>query len=207
MDEHTGQVAGFDVDLANHLAARLGPGVRAQIVPVGFDGLYDALLAGRCDLVLSALPYEPMRTEDVVFSLAYFNAGLVLVTPAGTSGVVSLDDLQDQVVGVEWGFVPEGDSQQRLALQALKMRRYSTAEDALRALQAGEVEVALVDRITALSFFRQCAGLQVAGEPISDLNYIIPMRPDSFRLIEAVNGALLEMRHDGTLEALQDKWF
>jgi ABC-type amino acid transport substrate-binding protein len=47
----------------------------------------------------------------------------------------------------------------------------------------------------------------VAGEPISDLNYIIPMRPDSFRLIEAVNNALLAMRHDGTLDALQDKWF
>ncbi len=33
---------------------------------VGFDSLYDALLSGRCDAILSALPYEPMRVEDVV---------------------------------------------------------------------------------------------------------------------------------------------
>lgn len=230
IDERTGQLDGFDVDLAHLLADRLAPGLRAKFITVGFDSLYDALLSDRCDLVLSALPYEPMRTEDIVFSVSYFNAGLVLVT-AGLEGPVEEsasiqgeDDgsttplrdalfqdphtagLVDRVVGVEWGFVPEGDSCRRL-VQNLGLRRYATAEETLRALQSGEVEAALVDRISALAYQRDCQGLRIAGKPITDLNYVIPTRPDSFRLLEEVNRVLLEMREDGTLEALQERWF
>ncbi len=207
VDEGTGAVRGFDVDLARLLAARLAPGGRVQIVSVGFDGLYDALLAGRCDAVLSALPYEPLRTRDVAYSVAYFNAGLVLVVREGTDEITTPGDLAGRAVGVEWGFVPEGDSRQRLFLQNLGLRRYTTPLDALCALQAGEVEAALVDRITALAYLRDCHGLRIVGQPITDVNYVIPLRPDSFRLLEEVNRALLEMRRDGTLERLQETWF
>jgi polar amino acid transport system substrate-binding protein len=206
-DEESGQIEGLDVDLARRLAARLSPGVRAQIVPVGFDGLYDALLTGRCDVVFSALPYEPLRTEDVAYSVAYFNAGLVLVTRQDTGGIEKLEDVAGRVVAVEWGFVPEGDSRQQSFLESLGLRRYDTTQDALRALQSGAVEAAIVDRIAALTYLGECQGLQVVGEPISDVNYVAPMRPGSFRLIREVNRVLLQMRRDGTLESLQEKWF
>lgn len=207
VDEDTGRIEGFDADLARELARRLAPGVRAQLVTVGFDGLYDALLAGRCDIVLSALPYEAARSEDVAFSLAYFNAGLVLVTRTEASDIKTLDDLAGRVVGVEWGFVPEGDSRQRLFLQNLGLRRYDSGQETLRALQSGEVEAVLVDRVTALSYLRDCQGLHIIGEPLSDVSYVIPMRPDSFRLQEEVGRVLIEMREDGTLAALQERWF
>ena len=207
VDEGTGHIEGFDADLARELARRLAPGVRAQLVTVGFDSLYDALLAGRCDVVLSALPYEPARAEDVGYSLAYFNAGLVLVVREGTDDIASLDDLAGRAVGVEWGFVPEGDSRQRLFLLNLGLRRYDTPGDALRALGSGEVEAALVDRIAALAFVRECGGLQLVGQPLSEVSYVIPTRPDSFRLREEVDRVLIEMLEDGTLAALQDKWF
>lgn len=207
VDEVSGEIEGFDVELAEILAARLAPGVRAEVVPVGFDSLYDALLTGRCDIVLSALPYEPMRTQDVVYSVAYFNAGLVLLAREETGDIEVLDDLAGRAVGVEWGFVPEGDVHQKEFLRSLGARRYDTAEDALRALQAGEVEAAIVDRITALAYVRECEGLRFVGEPLYDVNYVIPMRPDSFRLLKEVNHVLLEMRKDGTLEDLQERWF
>ena len=207
VEPDTGRIDGFDADLARLLAGRLAPGVRAQIVTVGFDSLYDAVLAGRCDAVLSALPYESMRVEDVAYSVAYFDAGSVLVVREGIDDLKSLDDLPDRVVGVEWGFVPEGDSRQRLLLQNLGLRRYETGGGALRALQSGEVEAAIVDRITALAYLRDCQGLQIVGEPITDVNYVIPVRPDSFWLLSEIDRVLLEMREDGTLEALQERWF
>jgi ABC-type amino acid transport substrate-binding protein len=203
----TGQVDGFDIELAGLLAERLAPGLRVQVVSVGFDGLYDALLAGRCDAVLSALPYDPLRTEDVAYSVAYFNAGQVLLTRAEETGIDGLDDLPGRVVGVEWGFVPQGDSRQRDLLRWLPARRYDTAEETLRALHSGEVEAAIVDRISALVYTRECEGLKFVGEPIHDVNYIIPVRSDSFLLLEKIDEALLEMREDGTMEALQERWF
>ena len=203
----TGQVDGFDIELAGLLAERLAPGLRAQVVSVGFDGLYDALLAGRCDAVLSALPYDPLRTEDVIYSVAYFNAGQVLLTRPEVAGIEGVDDLEGRVVGVDWGFVPQGDPRQRELLRNLPVRRYDTAADALRALHAGEVEAAIVDRISALSYMRECDGLVVVGEPIYDVNYIIPVRAESSTMLEKLDEALLEMRQDGTMEALQGHWF
>jgi ABC-type amino acid transport substrate-binding protein len=207
IDPATGQIEGLDIDLARLLAERMAAGLRIEVVSVGFDSLYDALLAGRCDAVLSALPYDPLRTEDVVYSVAYFNAGQVLLTRSDVVGIEGLDDLEGRVVGVDWGFVPQGDPRQRELLRSLPVRRYDTPADALRALHAGEVEAAIVDRISALSYMRECEGLELVGEPIYDVNYIIPVRADSFLLRSKIDAALLEMREDGTMEALQARWF
>lgn len=207
IDEASGQIQGFDIDLAQRLAERLVAGGRAEMVTVGFDSLYDALLASRCDVVLSALPYEPMRTQDVVYSVAYFNAGLVVLAREETQDIERLEDLEGRGVAVEWGFVPEGDAHQKEFLRNLGARRYDTAAGAIRALHAGEVEAAIVDRITALAYMRECEGIRFVDEPIYDVNYVIPVRPDAFRLLEEVNRILLEMREDGTLEELQDAWF
>jgi ABC-type amino acid transport substrate-binding protein len=202
-----GQVNGFDIELAGLLAERLAPDLRVEIVSVGFDALYDALQAGRCDAVLSAIPYDPLRTKDVAYSVAYFNAGQVLLTRSGETGIEVVEDLPGRVVGVEWGFVPQGSSRQRELLRNLPARRYDTPGDALRALHAGEVEAAIVDRISALVYMGECEGLQLVGEPIHDVNYVIPVRFDSVLLLSKIDEVLLEMREDGTMEALQARWF
>jgi len=210
IDERTGEVKGLDVDLASALAARLrpqGPAIRAEMVPVGFDSLYDALLASRCDAILSALPYEAERTEDVAYAVSYFSAGMVIVVRDGTTDITGLDSLPGRVVGVEWGFVPEGNSQQRLLLQALSLRRYDTAGDVLRVLQSGEVGAALVDQVSALDYLHQCQGLRIVGQPFTDVSYVIPVRLDAFRLLAGINRVLIEMREDGTLAGLLDRWF
>ncbi len=75
LDEN-GAPVGFDVDLAHALAAQWG--LEAEIVPIGFDSLVDALRAGRIDSVVSALPYDPRATRDVTFSPPYFEAGVML---------------------------------------------------------------------------------------------------------------------------------
>jgi len=215
IDEQTGELRGLDVDLAGHLAARLAPGtiLRAEMVPVGFDSLYDALLAGRCDAVLSALPYEPERTRDIAYSRAYFNAGQVIVVrdlPTGTDGsdgIETVEDLLGRVVGVEWGWVAEGEPKQRLLLQTLHLRRFDTAGDVLRALHSGEIEVALVDQISALSYSHECRGVHIASSPITDVSYVVPVRPEAFRLRKEIERVLAEMQQDGTLAELVEKWF
>lgn len=221
-DARTGRIVGFDVDLANLLAegfagdavrenvdahSESAQNVRAQIVTVAFDSLYDALLSGRCDMVLSALPYESLRTQDVSYSIAYFYAGLVLVIRVDTTGIEELADLEGRAVGVEWGFVPEGDGRQQRLLRGLGPRRYTTAMDVLRAVHSGEVDAALVDRISALDYLGECGGLQIIGEPVTSIDYVIPVRPDSHRLLKEINHLILEMREDGTLDALVDAWF
>ncbi len=78
-----GSLQGLDVDMARLLAVGMGLGV--QFRNVSFDGLYDALAAGQVDAIVSALPYDALRTEDVRFSPAYFDDGLVLIGRGGVA--------------------------------------------------------------------------------------------------------------------------
>jgi ABC-type amino acid transport substrate-binding protein len=209
----SGELVGFDVDVARALATRLAAQfsppreVRVEWVLTGFDGLYDVLLSGQADLVISALPFEPERVEDVGYSIAYFNAGLVLVVPDGDPDTETVRDLRGRVVAVEWAYVPEGDSRRRLRDGDLRLVRYEDAWAALEAVESGAAQAALVDAVTALQYTGQCPGLRIADDVVTDVNYVIASRPTDVRLRQAVDEVLLAMRRDGTLRRLREKWF
>jgi len=95
LDEE-GRPAGFDVDLAHAIARRWG--LAAEIVPIGFDSLPDALKAARIDGIVSAYPYDERLTRDVAFSPPYFDAGLRLAVRRG-SNVSAVNDLTGSGTG------------------------------------------------------------------------------------------------------------
>ncbi len=78
-----GNFTGFDIDLARALAARLG--LKAEFEAVSYDGLIGTLVVGRDDAVISAFVIQPERGKEASFTPPYFDAGLVLVTRAGTA--------------------------------------------------------------------------------------------------------------------------
>lgn len=208
-----GQPVGFDVDLARAIAARWG--VDVQFEGIGFDGLIDAVWAGRVDSVISALPYQPQFSRDVAFTQPYFEAGLVLVHRVSQSEFASIDELAGAHVAVEWG--SEGDVQAR----ELKRRRFpdlaiSAQETALSALQAvrdGDADVALVDRITALQFLAEADNLRIGpnepgSAPVVGSNpYVIALPRKAPTLHKELGAALEALSEDGTLQGLTEKWF
>lgn len=200
-----GQPVGYDVDLARAIAARWG--VEASIEGVGFDGLVDAVWAGRVDTALSALPYQPQFSQNVAFSQPYFEAGLVLVAAPDQPDLNSLDDLRGLRIAVEWG--SEGD------LQARALRRefpdvvilpQETAQQAVQVVADGDAEAALVDRISALQF-PAISQLRIAEEPIVSDPYVVVMPRKAPILQAQVDEALRALRDDGTLAELQARWF
>jgi ABC-type amino acid transport substrate-binding protein len=214
IDEATGQIVGLDVDLARAIGRRLG--VDVEFVNVGFDSLYDALYVGRFDAIVSALPYDPLLYGDVAYSISYFNAGQVLVVRAGETEMSEsanqrsseVNDLSGKRLGVE--FASEGDALARRLqreIEGLSLENYTTPQDMLSALKEGKVEAAIVDAVSAYQFIATEEGVQVVGDPLTDELYVIAVRLDSPLLLKAINEALVEIREDGTLERLQEKWF
>ena len=205
--DDSGQIIGFDVDLARAIGQQLG--VEVERVNVGFDSLYDALYVGRFDAIISALPYDPLLLGDVAYSISYFNAGQVLVVSESTNQRISeVNDLSGKTLGVEWG--SEGDVVGRRLqkeIESLSLQSYMTAAAALRALKGGEVEAAIVDAVSAYQFIAAEGGVQVVGHPLTDELYVVAVQLDSPLLLRAINEALVEMREDGTLERIQAKWF
>lgn len=204
--DSTGRPVGYDVDLAQAIAARWG--VQLEIESIGFDGLIDAVWASRVDSVISALPLQPQFSEDVAFSQPYFEAGLVMVTSREQGGEVSVDNLAGRTVAVEWG--SEGDVQARQLqrqfpdLQVLPME---TPQEALAGLLAGQADAALVDRISALQSVMSGQSVRIHPEPLVSDPYVVVLPRKAPILQREVGEALEALQADGTLDALTAKWF
>ena len=199
-----GSLVGYDVDLAWELSRRIG--LRVQFVPVGFDGLYDGLRAGKYDAIISALPYDPRLTQDVAYSWVYFNAGQRLVVREGGEEIETMEDLRGKRVAVEWGSA--GDAEARRLARRIGFERvpYLTPREALEALRDGEVEVAIVDAVSAYGFMGAEGGVKTVGPPVTDEPYVIAVRPDSPILLREINLALRAMEEEGVLEELVERW-
>lgn len=204
--DEAGKIVGYDVDLARALAARLG--LRVELVPVHFDGLYDALAAGRADVLISALPFDPRRTKDVLYSPPYFQAGQVIVARADEGAVNGARDLAGRRVAVEWG--SSGDVQlRRLEGRGVKAQvvRFETPEAALAALKQTQVDVALVDAVSAYHFVNPNGDFKVIQPPLTDEPYVMAFRADSPALWDTLNRTLAKLSADGYLHQLLTRWF
>lgn len=199
------QLVGFDVDLAQAIAARWG--VQAEIVSVGFDSLVDAVWTGKLDSAISALPYQPHLTQDVAFSSPYFEAGLVLVTSSAHPDIQSVDDLAGRRLAVEWG--SEGDVQARALRRRfpdLEITPLDLPQAALQAVAEGRADAAMVDHISALQYIAGDPRLHIIPPALVSDAYVIVMPLKAPILRAEVDKALAALKADGTLDALTEKW-
>lgn len=193
-----GQVAGFDIDLALNLAQRIG--VPIEFKSIAFDGLVDAVIAGKVDVVISAFPLDPRLTQDVRYSQPYFEAGLVLAVPEN-SPVQGTTDLTGHKVAVEWG--SQGDAWGRE--QGLDVLRLETPGEALNAAASGEADAAIVDAVTAALSLP--AGLVVRQPPLTSEPYVVVLPRRAGKLADALDRALALALTDGTWERLARAYF
>ena len=202
--DQVGEIVGLDVDLARAIGRRLG--VDVHLVVSGWEGLYAALAAGQFDVAISALPYDPWRTEEVAYSISYFNAGPVVVAPLGGE-VSAVRDLDGRVVHVEFG--SEGDVQARRLqrkMPELEVVPHDTPQEALEAAAADAGSAAIVDAVSARLYIRDDPRLQIVGDPLYDESYVIAVPLEARSLQRAIDQALIEMRESGELERLLDRW-
>jgi ABC-type amino acid transport substrate-binding protein len=200
VDQRGGEIVGYDVDLARAVAGRLG--LRAEFVPVGFDALYSALVSGQADLVASGLPYAPEEGQRARFSSFYFDAGQVLLVPAG-SPVASAADLAGLRVGVALG--SDADALAR-RMGGIDLRSsYDEPGQAIAELRAGRLEAVICDNVSALAAAQSAPGLRIAAA-LSSEPYVLAMPAAAFQLQAEVNRALDELRAEGFFEELNERW-
>jgi ABC-type amino acid transport substrate-binding protein len=199
-----GEIVGLDVDLAAAIAADLG--VEVELVNIGFDGLYDALLARRVELVISGLPYDPRWTQDIAYSQSYFNAGQVLLVPAdgNAAAISSPTELAGQVVAVEWGSRADMEGR-RLAGEHndLVLLRQPTARQAIEAVLNNQAQAAIVDGVSGAA--AQSQGLRMESY-LSDEWYAAAVHIESLALLKAVDLTLERLKESGEMQTIQERW-
>jgi polar amino acid transport system substrate-binding protein len=199
-----GQVTGYDAALAEVIAADLG--VRVEFKTLALDTLYDALAADQVDVLISALPFIYERQKEVRYSPPYYRAGQEIVVRHGAQGIASAGDLQGNVVGVELGSNADTEARRltRTSLPGMMLRPiYHSAEDALNALVAGELEAVITDNTSAQTYARAHAGaLDILSPPLTDEPYVIVMPVRASGLAVRIEATINRLRASGELEQI-----
>jgi len=197
-----GELVGYDVDLARALGEHLN--LQVVFVPIAYDGLYDAVVSGQVDVVLSSYSYSPELCGRERCTRAYFQAGQVLVVRSGSS-IQGPQDLAGRTVGVEWGgpgdvLVRPWEAAGRVGLRQVLM----SPQEALAALAAGQVDAAVVDRISALTTGDPT--LVILEPPVEDESFVAVVARRAVWLHRRLDWALGRLRDEGVLEALEECW-
>lgn len=118
--------------------------------------------------------------------------------PANT--VHSVDDLEGKTIGVQLGTT--GDIYAEDVKDA-KVEKYNKGADAVQALKQGKIDAVIIDAEPAKVFVEKNDDLEILEEPFAEEEYAIAMKLDNTELQTAVNGALKELKADGTLDAIK----
>lgn len=195
---------GLEIDLGKNLAERIGIPVR--FVNMGYDGLYDSLRADQVDMVISTLTIDPLRTNDVLYTRDYFNAGLVLVSNVANP-LESMAALSGRTLAFEFG--SESDSYTRQWLRRIspfERQPYELPAYALDAVRLGQADAALVDAITARLYQRDHTTWQAQVDYVTYNPYVIAARIDRWDTWAKINLTLQALADDGTLDAIINNW-
>jgi polar amino acid transport system substrate-binding protein len=116
-------------------------------------------------------------------------------------------DLAGKRVGVELGSSGDGFARKWQRRMKFDLAEFDSPDDALRALQRGQVDGVLTDGIAFEDFRRAAGGIKRIGHPLTDEFFVIAVRKDAGVLLEHINAAIDALKSNGRMEELQAEWF
>ena len=196
----TGQVEGFDIDIAREIArAVFGDPDRIQLRVLTPNQRESALQNGEVDVVVRTFSITCARKENVEFSTVYFLANQKILTVKG-SGIDSFAALSGKRVCAVSGTT----SLSKLYELNPPPRVFGAATwtDCLVMLQQGQVDAISTDDAVLKGLARQDPNVEVVGDSIAEEPYGIGIKKENSDLVRFVNGVLERIRNDGTWERL-----
>jgi polar amino acid transport system substrate-binding protein len=202
---------GSDIEIASEVSARLG--VKTQIDNTGFDGIIPALLAKKCDLIISGMNDTPERAKQVDF-VDYLKVGQGLLVPAGNpKGIKTLEDLSGKGVAVELGTTNKDalDAENTTLVAAGKpkidIQTFQKDTDAFQQLSLGRVDAYSGDSPVCAYYAATSSGkFEVGGSPIAPAPIGIAVSKTETVLRDAVKAAVNGMYADGTMKTIVAAW-
>jgi ABC-type amino acid transport substrate-binding protein len=198
----SGEIVGFDVDLAKAISKELG--YKLEIKDMKFDGLIGALQAKRIDMVLAGMSATDKRKENVDFSTAYNHSGEMFITLKG-SDVTSVDNLKGKTVGVQLGTIQEEGAKKLQKTINFELKPLDNATTLIQELLSKRIQVAYLDKSVATGYINK-QGLAGFDDPTTSSPGMAVAFPKGSKLVGDVNKVLADMEKNGKLQELKDKW-
>lgn len=195
------QIVGIDAEIAKAVADKLG--VELEIKDMEFGSIIGAVQTGSVDIGMAGMTVTEDRLKTIDFTDSYATAVQVVIVKED-SEIASIDDLQGKKIGVQESTT--GDIYASDDFGEENINRYNKGNDAVAALVAGTVEAVIIDNEPAKSFVASTSGLKILDSSYADEQYAICVSKDNTGLTAAVNGALKELKEDGTIDAIVAKY-
>jgi ABC-type amino acid transport substrate-binding protein len=199
-----GNLVGFDIDLGNEIARRLG--VKAQWEKFDFNGLIPALQSKRVDVLVTAMTKTPEREQRMRFSVSYYDSGIAAAVRPGVS-INRAEDLAGKVIAVQVGTAGERYVREKAQTSAREIKTYNEFPLALADVEAGRADV-VVNTMPVIKYnvVRRGNKLGIVG-PWDTREVGINTRQDDAALMETINKLLADLKAEGFLAKLDAKWF
>ena len=201
MTTDAGEFEGIDIETAQAIADKLG--LELQIDDMDFDAALLSVQQGKADIVMAGVTVTDERKAVMDFSDSYATGIQSIIVPEG-SDIASPDDLAGKKIGTQrgtTGYIYCTDDFGEDAVVA-----YDSGLTAVQALNNGQVDAVVIDNAPAKEYVAANPGLKVLETSYAEEDYAIGMNKDNTALVEAVNAALEELKADGTLQSIVDKY-
>ncbi len=195
-------ISGYDIEVMSAIGEKLGVEVTYQ--DTGFDTIFRDVANGQFDSAAAASTITPERQEKVNFTDPYYEAQQALLVPEG-SDIATTADLGGVIVGAQDGTT--GETFANDETDASEVRGFPEGPDAVAALSTGQVEAVIIDQPVAVDAVEKTGGVEIAEEIPTNELYGFAVALDKTNLVEAMNGALVELKDDGTLADLYQQYF
>ena len=203
-DQKTGQLAGYDVDVAKLVAARLG--LKPEFVSTEWSAILAGLAAGRYDIIISQVGINPKREQTFDFSIPYtYSTPQLIVRKNDATRYASLAELKGKKLGVGQGSVFE---QQAKAVPGIVVKSYPAAPENLQDLAFGRIDAALNDSLMVAYLLKNSPLPIQAGARVGAPERMgVAFQKGSPQFKAALDKVLTEAGADGSLKAISLKWF
>jgi len=209
--DSNGEAVGWEYDAMAEVAKRLN--INVEYENISWDAMIPAVSEGQYDLGMTGITIREDRAEIVDFSDAYMRSEMVMMVRGDEerfTDAASFAANDDLLMAAQPGTTPfyvgvydvlDGDEANP------RIIKFETFGAGVAALKSGDVDLVLTDGTAGNGYVSASdGGLKIVGEKLGteDFGFIFPKGSD---LVGPMNAAIASMQEDGTIEALNTKWF
>ena len=198
----SGKVEGFDVDLGQAVADKLG--VKPKFIEAISDNRIPFLQDGTADLILSTMTINEERVGQIEFSDPYYIAKGRILVKKDNSEITGVDTLAGKNVCTALGSTYEATLKKQAPDAKLKL--VDSYSECMESLQNGSVDAISTDDVILTGMIIQDDSLKLVGDELSQEPYGAGIKKGNTELQEFVNGVFSDYKEDGRYAETYEKW-